>query len=155
MSGSDAYARQGMKPMTSTLGGLFAGSGASDEDLAYQRVSAGGKKAPASAPAPSGGSGGGGGGGGGGGAASGKAEFIFVTAVAGLFYLTKTGGYEPRGAGASIGCVVVGAGVAYNLMFYDAAKTTLLVAPVNAAVRCARARAPGAALPCAEEKIRL
>ena len=72
-----------------------------------------------------------------------------MTAVAGLFFLQpRGGGYEARGAGAAIGCVVVGAGAQYNLMFYDAAKTSLFVTPVSPAVRPSvrrRALATGAA----------
>ena len=140
---SDAYARQGMKPVQTALGGLFAssGSGGGDDDsLAYQRVSAAGgarKQAGSTLPAPAAGGGSSSSSGGGGaGSISSRPEFIFATAVSGLFFLKPGGGgYEARGAGASIGCVVVGAGAVYNLMFYDAAKTTLLVTPVTQMVR--------------------
>jgi hypothetical protein len=73
-----------------------------------------------------------------------KPEFIFVTTVPGLFFLNPaTRSYEGKGTG-NIGCVIVGSSAAYNLMFYDGSRVTLLTAPV-AQVRghCGFARACG------------
>lgn len=65
------------------------------------------------------------------GGSAGKPEFIFVTSVPGLFYLNpSTRAYEGKGVG-NIGCVVVGSGLSYSLMLYDASKQTLLACPVN------------------------
>jgi hypothetical protein len=59
-----------------------------------------------------------------------KPEFIFVTTVPGLFFLNpSTRSYEGKGTG-NIGCVIVGSSAAYNLMFYDGSRVTLLTAPV-------------------------
>jgi len=59
-----------------------------------------------------------------------KPEFIFVTTVPGLFFLNPaTRSYEGKGTG-NIGCVIVGSSAAYNLMFYDGSRVTLLTAPV-------------------------
>lgn len=69
------------------------------------------------------------------GAAAPKAEFIHVTSVPALFFLNpSTRTYEGKGTG-NIGCVIVGAVTSYNLMFYDASKTTLLKTPVVPQVR--------------------
>jgi hypothetical protein len=63
------------------------------------------------------------------------ADFIFATSVPGLFFLNATtGAYEPKSSGA-IGCVVVGAALSYNLMFYDSTKAQLSITPITPSVR--------------------
>jgi hypothetical protein len=62
-------------------------------------------------------------------------EFIFASSVPGLFFLNpSTKAYESKSSG-MIGCVIVGGGAAYNLMFYDSNKATLCVTPISPAVR--------------------
>jgi hypothetical protein len=68
-----------------------------------------------------------------------KPEFIHVATAPGLFMLNSaTGAYEARGSGV-IGIVVVGSGVSYTVMVYDAAKVTYATVPINANVRSRRA----------------
>jgi hypothetical protein len=68
-------------------------------------------------------------------ASSGAAEYIFVTSVQGLYFYNPTSrSYESR-ATSVVGCVIVGSGASYSLMFYDSNRTTLVLAPITQQVR--------------------
>lgn len=65
-------------------------------------------------------------------------EFIFAISVPGLFFLNPaTQAYDSKSA-SMVGCVIVGAGASYNLMFYDSNKATLCVTPVSPSVSSSR-----------------
>lgn len=111
---------------TSGLGSLFGSGGgdADDEDpLVYKRqadpLSA--KPAPAPAPAPA--------------AAApasasapttSSAQYIMTTSVGALYlYNASTRGYDAKSSAGLVGCVIVGQGVSYSLMFYGQDKVTI------------------------------
>ncbi len=58
-------------------------------------------------------------------------SYIYATSVQALFtYNAGTRTYDPLSKGPT-GCVIVGSNTQYSLMFYDANKTTLCMAPIT------------------------
>jgi len=110
---------------TSGLGSLFGSGGgdADDEDpLVYKRqadpLSAKPAPAPAPAaaptpaPAPA--------------PASSAVQYIMTASVGALYlYNTTTRGYDAKSSAGPVGCVIVGQGVSYSLMFYGQDKVTI------------------------------
>jgi len=122
---------------TSGLGSLFGSGGgdADDEDpLVYKRqadpLSA--KPAPAPAPtsapapapsaaAPS---------------SASTAQYIMTSSVGAVYlYNTSTRGYDAKSGSGPVGCVIVGQGVNYSIMFYGQDKVTILKEPITSTVR--------------------
>ena len=61
-------------------------------------------------------------------------EYVLVASVPALFHLNPaTGGYESK-SNAQVGCVIVGSGAAYQLLFYDTSKVTLTSTQITAEV---------------------
>ena len=121
---------------TSALGSLFGSGGgdAEDEDpLVYKRqadpLSA--KPAPAPTPAPS--------------SApapsatttstASAAQYIMTSSVGAVYlYNTSTRGYDAKSGSGPVGCVIVGQGVNYSIMFYGQDKMTILKEPITSTV---------------------
>jgi len=123
---------------TSGLGSLFGSGGgdADDEDpLVYKRqadpLSAKPAPAPAPAPAPSSAP-----------APSATttstasvAQYIMTSSVGAVYlYNTSTRGYDAKSGSGPVGCVIVGQGVNYSIMFYGQDKVTILKEPITSTV---------------------
>ena len=68
-------------------------------------------------------------------AASGAPAYIFSTSVSALYSFDQASRkYEPKTT-TPAGCVIVGSGTAYRLMFYDQAKVTLSLTDISPQVR--------------------
>jgi hypothetical protein len=85
-----------------------------------------------------------------------QAQYILVASVPAVYLFNAASrAYEPRTSGA-VGCVIVGGGAAYSLMFYGQDKATVCLAPITPAVRQApkraRGRAPARARACARKR---
>jgi predicted nucleic acid-binding Zn-ribbon protein len=62
-----------------------------------------------------------------------KAQIVFATSAPGVFQLNPaTHAYETASGSSAAGCVIVGAGVKYNLLVYDRGQRPIFTVPIDA-----------------------